>query len=73
MAVEHQVIVIYAGVNGYLDKVDVKRIGELEAALIPFVQSSHPDIFATIKKENKISPELEAKIKSALRDFLKTF
>jgi F-type H+-transporting ATPase subunit alpha len=71
--VEHQVVVIYAGVNGFLDKLDVKRVGEFEAALIPFIASSHPEIFETIKKEGKISPELEAKIKTALGDFLKTF
>lgn len=73
LPVEHQVVVIYAGVNGFLDKLDVKRVNDFEAALIPHITSSHPEIFETIRKEGKISPELESKIKTVLGDFLKTF
>lgn len=63
MSVEHQVIVIYSGVNGFLDKVDVKRVGEFEKGLIPYVQSNHPDVLEEIRTKLAISPELDGKIK----------
>ncbi|KAI9024013.1 P-loop containing nucleoside triphosphate hydrolase protein [Hyaloraphidium curvatum] len=73
MSVEHQVIVIYSGVNGFLDKVDVKRVIEFEKALIPYVQANHPDILEEIRTKLAISPELDAKIKKVLGDFAKSF
>ncbi len=40
LSVEHQVVVLYAGVNGYLDKIDVKRVGEFEKNLVPYIQAN---------------------------------
>jgi F-type H+-transporting ATPase subunit alpha len=63
MSVENQVVIIYSGVNGYLDKIDVKRVGEFEKALIPYVQANHPNILEEIRTKLAISPELDAQIK----------
>ncbi|KAI8812073.1 P-loop containing nucleoside triphosphate hydrolase protein [Cladochytrium replicatum] len=73
LPVEHMVAIIYAGVNGFLDKVPVNKIGSFEKALIPFIQANYPEIFESVKTEGKISPEIETKIKSALNDFTKQF
>ncbi|KAI8806432.1 P-loop containing nucleoside triphosphate hydrolase protein [Cladochytrium replicatum] len=73
LPVEHMVAIIYAGVNGFLDKVPVNKIGAFEKSLIPFIQSNFPEIFESVKTEGKISPEIEAKIKTALTDFSKQF
>lgn len=74
MPVEEQVVVIYAGVNGFLDKLPVNKIGDFETAIIPFIKQSHPDVLDTIKKEAKISDDLNKKLKEVVfPGFLKTF
>jgi F-type H+-transporting ATPase subunit alpha len=71
--VEQQVIIIFAGVNGFLDKLDVKKVTTFEAKLIPYIQNNHPDILEAIRKEGQISDELNKTIKEALTKFLTTF
>ncbi|PJF17462.1 ATP synthase subunit alpha [Paramicrosporidium saccamoebae] len=71
--VEQQVIIIFAGVNGFLDKLDVKKVTTFEAKLIPYIQNNHADILEAIRKEGQISDELNKKIKDALTKFLTTF
>lgn len=73
LPVEHMVVIIYSGVNGFLDKIPVARVTEFEAKLIPHVTATANDIFETIKKEGQISKELDVKIRSVLGDFVKSF
>lgn len=72
-SIEHMVVVIYAGVKGFLDKIPVNKVTAFEAGLVPYVQANSPEIFETIKKDNQISPETDAKIKKVLEDFVKQF
>ena len=73
LPVEHQVVILYSGVNGFLDKIDVKQITAFEEGLIPYVQSNAPEIFESIKKEGQITPDTDKKIKQVLGDFVKSF
>lgn len=74
LGVEEQVIVIYAGVNGFLDKLPVNKINAFEAAVIPFVKQQYPDVMAQIKKEGKISDALGQQLKETVMPaFLKSF
>ncbi|KAJ1928969.1 Alpha subunit of the F1 sector of mitochondrial F1F0 ATP synthase [Tieghemiomyces parasiticus] len=73
MSVEHQVAIIFAGVNGFLDKIDVNRVVEFESALIPYMTSNHADVFDTIRTEGKVSDALDKKLRQILGDFVKTF
>lgn len=73
LPVEHQVLVIFAGVNGFLDKLDVKRVTTFEAGLVPFIQEKYPDILEAIKTKGEINEELNGKIKEAINQFLATF
>ncbi|KAJ3007434.1 ATP synthase subunit alpha, mitochondrial [Thoreauomyces humboldtii] len=73
LSVEHMVVIIYAGVNGFLDKIPVNKVTAFEAAVIPYVQANAPEIFENIKKENAISPATDAKIKETLGAFAKDF
>ena len=73
MPVEEQVISIYAGVNGYLDKVDVKKIGAFEEQLLTEVRSKHADILTAIRDSGDLSPETVEKLKALLDAFTKTF
>ena len=73
VSLENQVIVIYAGTNGYADEVDIDRMREWEASLVRFMASSHPEIGRTIVEEKRISDELEESLKSALETFKSTW
>jgi F-type H+/Na+-transporting ATPase subunit alpha len=69
-----QVIVLYAGTKGYLDKVDVKDVGRYEADLLAFMRNKHSDVLDWITKEDpKIKGEAEDKIKAAVESFTKDF
>ncbi len=71
--VENQVVIIFAGVRGFLDKVDIKRITAFENAWLKHVKEQHPAIIEEIKKEKQISKDLEAKLKSVCAAFASTF
>ncbi len=68
------VCVIYAGVNGYLDKVDVKDVGRFEAGLLKHLRSNGKDVLDFLTKEDpKIKGEAEDKVKAAIDAFAKDF
>ena len=71
--VEQQVVTIFAGVNGFLDKLEVKKVTSFEAKLTPYIQNNFPEILDTIRTEGQISDELNKKMKDALSKFLTTF
>lgn len=73
VSLENQVIIIYAGTNGYADEVDLDRMREWESALVRFMASSHPEIGKTIVEEKRISDELEENLRSALETFKSTW
>ncbi|KAJ2053206.1 Alpha subunit of the F1 sector of mitochondrial F1F0 ATP synthase, partial [Coemansia sp. S155-1] len=62
LSVEDQVTIIFAGVNGFLDKVPTARIVEFEQKFIPFVRSNHGDILETIRTQGKIDEATEKKL-----------
>ena len=70
MAIEQQVVVIYAGTKGYLDKVDVAKIGEYEEGLLKEVDSS---ILDEIRTEGAISDALDKKIAAFFEDYTARF
>jgi len=68
------VCVIYAGTNGYLDKVDVKEVGRYEAGLLKHLRSKHTDLLDDItNNDRKVKDELEENIKAALDAFAADF
>ena len=70
MAIEQPVVVIYAGTKGYLDKVDVAKIGEYEEGLLKEVDSS---ILDAIRTEGSISDALDKKIAAFFEDYTARF
>ena len=70
---EEQVASIYVGVKGYLDKVDANDVTRFEKEFLRKLESSDSDILASIKKEKKITPETETKLKKSIEDFLEIF
>jgi len=66
--VEEQVCVIYTGINGYLDDIEVGNVKDFCKKLRTFLKSSTPQLLATIKSEKKISDTSEAALKKAIAD-----
>jgi len=73
LPMEEQVISIYAGVNGYLDKVSIENISKFETDLMNVIKSSHKDIIKSIRDEKALTDSTEEKLKKAIEEFLKTF
>ncbi|KAI7833717.1 ATP synthase subunit alpha [Kickxella alabastrina] len=73
LSVEDQVAIIFAGVNGFLDKIPTTRIVEFEQKFLPFVQSNHADILNAIRTEGKIDEATEKKLRVIIGDFVKAF
>ncbi len=70
---EEQVAVIYAGVNGYLDKLAVNQVGKFEEGLLASLRTEHKDVLDGIRKEKAITDDLKAKLKAAIDAFAKSF
>ncbi len=73
MPIEEQVVMLYAGVRGYLDKIAVNAIGRFESELLRSFRSKNADVLAEIRNAKQIAPDTEAKLKSILEAFTGTF
>jgi F-type H+-transporting ATPase subunit alpha len=73
MLVQEQVAVIFAGVKGYLDKIALTDIGRFEAGLLDMLRGSGQDILNTIRDEQKISDDTDAKLRETIESFAKSF
>jgi F-type H+-transporting ATPase subunit alpha len=73
MPVEEQVIVIFAGTRGYLDRVEVGAVTRFEQALLGEIRASHPDLLETIRNKQEVTPEVEKELVEVLDGFVKTF
>ena len=73
MSVEDQVIAIFSGVRGHLDKIDVNQINRFEGQLLEHIRSSHPEIINAIKETGDLDESTDAKLDQVVSDFVKTF
>ncbi len=73
LSVEKQVVVIYAGANGYLDDIDAEKVTKFEAELVPFVEAKYPKLFEDIRSKQKIDDEIKAELTKILDEFKTTF
>ncbi|MEX1036564.1 MAG: F0F1 ATP synthase subunit alpha [Sneathiella sp.] len=73
LTMEEQVVVIFAGVRGYLDRIEVGQIGDFEKQFLSEMHAKHQDLLDTILKEGALSSESEAKLNDILDGFSKTF
>ena len=73
LAVEEQVVSVYAGTRGYLDGIAVSDVGRFERELLARMHSKHAGILDAIRTKKALSPELEAELKDAIESFAKTF
>jgi F-type H+-transporting ATPase subunit alpha len=73
LKMEEQVVVIYAGVNGYLDPMPVNRVRAFEEGLLTHVRSQNADILEDIRKTGDLSDATAGKLKSVVDGFARTF
>ena len=70
---EEQVVVIYAGVNGYLDELPVAAVGRFEQELLTHVHAKESKLLSTIRTEKALSDDTESKLKSVIEGFAAKF
>ncbi len=71
MPVEEQVVVVYAGTNGYVDSIPVSDVRRFEQELLAYLRASRPEVLAQIR-ENGTLPD-EVKLVEALESFKASF
>jgi F-type H+-transporting ATPase subunit alpha len=73
LKMEEQAVVIYAGVNGYLDPIPVDRVRAFEDGLLNLLRSKNADILDDIRKTGDLTDATAAKLKSAVDGYAKSF
>jgi F-type H+-transporting ATPase subunit alpha len=73
MPVEEQVVSIFAGTRGYLDKIEIANIGRFEQSMLSEIKARAPEILRAIREEGELSRATEEQLKAFLDDFTKTF
>jgi F-type H+-transporting ATPase subunit alpha len=69
LALEKQVLILYAGVNGYLDDVPLEKMIEAESAYYLFMENNYKALVDDIRAKQAISPEREEELKGAIKAF----
>jgi F-type H+-transporting ATPase subunit alpha len=69
LPVEKQVVIIFAGTNGFIDDLPLPAIKKYEHELFLFLETKHPEIFADILKKREIDADLRSKMTQALEEF----
>ena len=73
LPIEEQVAVIFAGVNGYLDGIELSKVTAFETAYLGEIRSKGADILAAIREAKEVNDDIKAKLTAFLGDFTKTF
>jgi len=73
LPVAQQVVIIYAGTNGFLDAVPVAEVGRYQAALVTFMDTKRPGILQAIAEKKTLDDALKADLNTSLTEFGKTF
>jgi F-type H+-transporting ATPase subunit alpha len=73
MAVENQIVVIYAGVNGYLEEIPTEHVTQFEDELIDGMESAHSDLLETIAEEKELTEGIEENLDQAIERILEQY
>ncbi len=73
LAVEEQVISVFAGTRGYLDNLPVDQVGKFEAHLLSEIKAREPGIIEAIRNDQQIKPETEKSLIAFIENLLRTF
>jgi F-type H+-transporting ATPase subunit alpha len=73
MSLSQEVVILFAGTRGFIDKYEVEKVRVYEQQLLSFVESKYPDVMKEIEEKKIISPELEKKMKELMTAFDSVF
>jgi F-type H+/Na+-transporting ATPase subunit alpha len=73
LPVEKQILIIFAGTNGFVDDLPLTALKKFEHELYSFVESRHPDLYGDILKKRELDNDLRERIKKALEEFKGAF
>ena len=73
MPVEDQIMIIFAGENGYLDDLPLEKVKDFEAGFYPFVRDRYPMIPKGIRETKELSEELTKRLHQAIQEYKKNF
>ena len=73
VAMEKQVTILFAAINGLLDDVPISKMREFEAGLYTFMAASHPEVEKSIAREKDINPATAEALKGAIQEFKQSF
>jgi len=69
MSLEGQVMILFAGVNGFMDHIDVARVKAWEVAFLRNMETAHPEVGRSIAEKKAITPDTETKLREAIQAF----
>jgi F-type H+/Na+-transporting ATPase subunit alpha len=73
MAIENQVVIIFAGTKGYLDEIPVPEIQRYQTDFLQEIENMHGDILQSIRETKDLTPETTEKLNNVLKDFTERF
>ncbi len=73
MSLSQEVVILYAGVRGFVDKYPLESIKNYEKELMSFADSKHQDVMKEIDEKQELSPDLDNRIKGMLTEFDSVF
>jgi len=73
VAMEKQVLILYATINGYIDDIPADKVSTFETNFHKFMETNHPEIATAIAREGEISPATEEALKTAIEEFKRSF
>ena len=73
ISTQEQVILLYAGVNGYMDNIEVNQIGNYEEGLIDLVRDNYSQILESITSTKSLDEDTEGVLKGAIEEFTENF
>ncbi len=73
LPVEKQVVILYAGTKGYVDRLPVESLAQYEQELYRHIDEKHPEIWTTIREKKAITDDLKPKLEAMLKAFTDGF
>jgi F-type H+-transporting ATPase subunit alpha len=69
MSPEDEILILFAGTNGFSDQISLDRMRTWETDVLRFMQASHPEIGKSISVDRQITKDTEANLREALKEF----
>jgi len=73
LSVERQIVIIYAGTNGFVDHLPESALKKYEVELYRFIENRYPDMFTDIRTKRDLTDDLKGRINAALKEFNESF